>query len=150
MPSTEDWLRDLEELRALVQRYSRAIDARDIDAVAELFDPEGTVDGVRGSSSVADYLSGLRQATPAGTSMHVLGDPLIELEPGADSGTIDTYAVVHQIGAQGAGTHTMLGVRYLDEVVRVPHPESLRGRWVIRRRRTTLVWSRALPGGEPA
>lgn len=139
------WLRDCEALRALVQQYSRAIDARDIDAVAALFDPEGRVDGVRGSSSVPDYLAGLRGSPPAGSSMHVLGDPLIELDPGADVARLDTYAVVHQIGAPGTDTHTMLGIRYIDEAVRVADADSLHGRWLIRHRATTLLWARSLP-----
>ena len=138
------WLHDCEELRALVQRYSRAIDVRDIDAVAALFDPDGRVDGLRGSSSVVDYVAALRAATPAGSSMHVLGDPLIALDPGADTATLDTYAVVHQIGPAGSDAHTMLGIRYVDEVVRVADRDSLQGRWLIRHRATTLLWSRSL------
>jgi len=53
---TLGWLRDVEALRQLPQRYARAIDARDIDAVGRLFDPDGTVDGVRGSARVPAYL----------------------------------------------------------------------------------------------
>jgi ketosteroid isomerase-like protein len=132
------WLRDLEELRRLTQRYARAIDARDIDAVSGLFDPDGVVEGVRGTSTVAAYLDGLRNAERAfGSSMHVLGDPLIELEPGTDAGRMDTYAVVHQLDpvADGEGD-LLLGIRYLDDVVRSE------ARWVISHRRALVLWTR--------
>src|SRR5207237_4496871 len=91
-----EWLAQREDLRSLPQRYARAIDARDIDAVAALFDPEGTVDGARGPASVPDYVEMLRQSGPAfQTTMHVLGDPLISHEPGSATAHLDTYAVVH-------------------------------------------------------
>ena len=50
--------------------------------------------------------------------MHFLGEPLIDLEDGADEGSLDTYAVVYQLGDAGAGqTDLTLGIRYLDDVV---------------------------------
>jgi hypothetical protein len=139
--STVTWLRDLEELRRLPQRYARAIDGRDIDAVGRLFDPAGTVDGARGLSEVPAYLDGLRSAPRLfESSMHVLGDPLIELEPGADDARMDTYAVVHQLRAVGSTDDDLiLGVRYLDDVVRRP------GGWVIRHRRAVNLWTRTVP-----
>ena len=125
---------DVEALRNLGQRYARAADARDYDAVGALFHPDAVIDGLRGSSTLADYLEMSRSTPPAyEKSMHVLGDPLMELEVGADTATLDTYAVVYQIGAmaEGGGNAT-LGVRYLDEV------ERRDGEWRIRHRRTEL------------
>jgi len=138
---TLGWLRDVEALRQLPQRYARAIDARDIDAVGRLFDPDGSVDGVRGSSKVPAYLDGLR-ALPAtaGSTMHVLGDPLIELEVGADAAHLDTYAVVYQLRPpESSEADGLLGMRYLDDVVR--HGDV----WLIRYRRSTMLWTRSLP-----
>jgi hypothetical protein len=132
------WLADCEALRALTQRYSRAIDERDHDVLAQLFHPDGSVDGVRGSSTVSDYLAQLRATEPSGPSMHVLGEPLIDLAPGADEGTLDTYAVVHQIPAAADGVHRMLGIRYVDRVVR--HD----GRWVLFHRQARMLWAREL------
>jgi hypothetical protein len=125
---------DLETLRNLGQRYARAADARDYDAVGELFHPDAVIDGLRGSSPLAEYLELSRSTPPAyEQSMHVLGDPLIELDVGADAATLDTYAVVHQIGARGeGGGNNTLGVRYLDVV------ERRDGEWRIRHRRTEL------------
>ena len=131
-------LADCEALRALTQRYSRAIDERDHDVLAELFHPEGSVEGVRGPSTVPDYLAGLRANAPAGSSMHVLGEPLIDFAAGADEAMLDTYAVVHQIPSAADGVHRMLGIRYIDRVVR--HGE----RWVIFHRQARMLWAREL------
>jgi hypothetical protein len=125
---------DLEALRNLGQRYARIADARDYDAMGALFHPDAVIDGLRGSATLAEYLELSRSTPPAfEQSMHVLGDPLIELEEGADEATLDTYAVVYQIGAtrEGGGNST-LGVRYLDVVERCD------GEWRIRHRRTEL------------
>ena len=132
------WLRDIEHLRALPQRYSRAIDARDIDAIAALFHPEGTVDGVRGSLSVSDYVNNLRTvASPFASSMHVLGEPLIDLQLNDDAGRMDTYAVVYQLRPpDSTEDDLMLGIRYVDDVVR--H----QGQWVISHRTSTTLWNR--------
>ena len=125
---------DLEALRNLGQRYARAADARDYDAFGALFHPDAVIDGLRGSATLDEYLEMSRSTPPAfEQSMHVLGDPLIELEVGADEATLDTYAVVYQIGAtrEGGGNST-LGIRYLDVV------ERRDGDWRIRHRRTEL------------
>lgn len=129
---------DLDSLRALAQRYSRAIDARDIDAVAELFDPAGTVDGARGAASVPDYLDNMRNAPRVfEQSMHVLGDPLIEHEPGSDIARLDTYAVVYQLSRIAEpGGDMVLGIRYLDDVIRVD------GEWRIHHRQAVMLWTR--------
>jgi hypothetical protein len=142
---------DLDDLRALAQRYSRAIDARDIDAVADLFDPEGTVDGARGSSTVPEYLGQLRDSPRVfEQSMHVLGDPLITFESGSDRAALDTYAIVYQLGrvsgdgsggarSDGSGGGDMvLGIRYLDDVIRTGTT------WRIHHRQAIILWSRDL------
>jgi ketosteroid isomerase-like protein len=125
---------DVEALRNLGQRYARAADDRDYDAVGALFHSDAVIDGLRGSSTLADYLELSRNTPPAyEKSMHVLGDPLIELEVGADEAALDTYAVVYQIGATAdGGGNSTLGVRYLDVV------ERRDGEWRIRHRRTEL------------
>jgi hypothetical protein len=125
---------DLEALRSLGQRYARAVDARDYDAVGALFHHDAVIDGLRGSSTLDEYLELSRSSPPAfEQSMHVLGEPLVELAVGADDATLDTYAVVYQIGAtRDGGGNSTLGVRYLDAV------ERRDGEWRIRHRRTEL------------
>ena len=63
------------------------------------------------------------------TSMHMLGDPLIDLVPGADEAVLDTYAVVYQLSEPGSGSGDLtLGIRYFDDVERfegsMGHPPS--------------------------
>jgi hypothetical protein len=131
------WLVDCEELRALPQRYARAVDRRDVDAIAALFHPDGVVEGARGTLATADYVATFRGPPAFPRSMHMLGSPLIDLAVGADTGRTDTYAVVYQIGdADARQSDVTLGVRYLDEV------ERSGGRWVIRRRRAEIRWQR--------
>ena len=123
-----------DDLRALVQRYSRAADDRDIDTLRSLFHPDATIAGVRGPLPLAEWLDTMRAPRTFPTSMHVLGDPLIEID--GDRATLDTYAVVYQLGDKAAGQDDLtLGIRYLDDAVR--HD----GRWVIRHRvaRTVLM-----------
>jgi hypothetical protein len=133
---------DVDALRALAQRYSRAIDARDMDELTALFDPAGSVDGARGSSSVPDYLEMTRTSPRVfEQSMHMLGDPLIDFVDGSDTARLDTYAVVYQLGrveAEGikGGGDMVLGIRYLDDVRRID------GQWRIHHRQAVMLWSR--------
>jgi ketosteroid isomerase-like protein len=127
---------DLEALRNLGQRYSRAIDARDYDAIAALFHSDAIVDGLRGHAPIDEYLEGLRSTPRAyDHGMHLLGEPLIRFEPGSDTAELDAYAVVYQLGLHREdGGNVTLGMRYLDSV------ERRDGEWRISHRRTELLW----------
>ncbi len=128
---------DADELRNLLQRYARAADDRDVEALAAVFHPEATIDGARGSMTLDAWLDTMRGPRAFPTSMHVLGDPLIELPDGKDTGVLDTYAVVYQLGDRDAGQDDLtLGVRYVDGVRRVD------GRWRIHHRTGTTLWMR--------
>ena len=135
------YVTDLEQIRSLPQRYARAIDARDIDAVGALFHPDAQIEGMRGTAHLAAYLDTLRNSPSAfAVSMHVLGDPLITFTAGDDSAATDTYAVVYQLRepASPEGDLT-LGMRYFDDLVR------LAAGWVIGHRRTSNLWMRGSP-----
>jgi SnoaL-like domain len=128
---------DADELRNLLQSYARAADGRDVDALAALFVPEATIQGARGAQTLDEWLDTMRSPRSFPASMHVLGDPLIELVEGTGRGTLDTYAVVYQLGDRDAGQADLtLGIRYIDEVVRVD------GRWLIRDRNAEILWMR--------
>jgi hypothetical protein len=128
---------DHEELRALIQRYARAADERDIGTLASLFHPDAEVTGARGAQNITEWLDTMGAPRTFPTSMHMLGDPLIDLVPGAHEATLDTYAVVYQLSDPGSGKGDLtLGVHYVDEV------ERLWGRWVIRRRTSRTIWMR--------
>jgi len=128
---------DHEELRALLQRYARAVDERDIEALAALFHPEAELHGARGAQTLDEWLDGMRGPRAFPISMHVIGDPLVRLGPGDDEAHLDAYAVVYQLGDAGPDRGDLtLGLRYLDEAVR--HE----GRWVLRRRTSHTLWMR--------
>jgi hypothetical protein len=133
-----EWLIDLEVLRRFPQRYARAVDERDHDALVALFDPDGSVDGTRGLQDVRDYLESMRNLPQSYTSsMHLLADPMIDLDAGADVARMDTYAVVFQTGpVSGEGADLTLGMRYVDDLVR------LDGTWCIHHRVARMLWMR--------
>lgn len=126
-----------EELRALIQRYARAADARDVDGLAALFHPDAEIDGARGRMPLAEWLATMAAPPARAVSMHLLGDPLLEVDEGAGTAAIDTYAVVYQMGDRDSGQADLtLGIRYQDEAVR--HE----GHWVLRHRVARTVWMR--------
>ncbi len=126
-----------EEIRALLQRYARAADERNIEALADLYHPEAEISGARGTLSRNEWLATMRGPRPFPKSMHMLGDPLIDLDLGTNEARIDTYAVVFQLSEPDSGQADLtLGMRYVDDAV--VHE----GRWVIRRRTTETIWMR--------
>jgi hypothetical protein len=126
-----------DELRALLQRYARAVDDRDLDALAGVFLPTAVIEGVRGSQTLDEWLAGMAKPRTFPVSMHVLGEPLVAVDEDAGTATLDTYAVVYQLGDAGTGQGDLtLGIRYADEAVRQD------GRWVLAHRRARTIWSR--------
>jgi hypothetical protein len=137
MTSPMEWFLDRELVRQFPQRYARAVDQRDHDALTALFDPDGTVDGTFGEQNVADYLEtmGSRPDT-GGTSMHLLADPLIDLDPTGDTARLDTYAVVYQVPAEAEASMRTLGMRYVDDMLKRD------GAWCIHHRVARMLWMR--------
>ena len=121
---------DHDELRNLLQRYARAADDRNVDALRALFHPEATIQGARGAQTLDEWLAFMAEPPTFASSMHVLTDPLIEVN--GDAGLTDTYAVVYMGNAE-----MTLGVRYQDDVERVA------GHWVIRRRDAKTMWMKS-------
>jgi SnoaL-like domain len=128
---------DHDQLRELLQRYARAADDRDLAALAAVFHPEAEVTGSRGTQTFEEWLDGMRAPRAFPISMHVIGDPLVVLGPDPDEAHLDTYAVVYQLSEPSSGGSDLtLGIRYLDDVVR------LDGRWVVRNRTASTIWMR--------
>ncbi len=125
-----------DDIRALLQRYARFVDDRDIEGLTSLFHPEATIVGTRGDQSLDEWLETMRAPRSFPTSMHVLGEPLIS-EDGPGRADVDTYAVVYQLGDPAAGQGDLtLGLRYRDQV------GVDEGRWVFIKRSSTVVWMR--------
>jgi SnoaL-like domain len=126
---------DHDQLRDLLQRYSRAADARDIDTLRSLFHPDAVIDGARGVLTVEPWLDAMRAGPASQVSMHMIGVPLIEVE--GDEARLDTYAVVYQVGDGSPDLpDRTLGIRYLDVAVRGDSG------WQFRHRRASTVWMR--------
>ncbi len=126
-----------DDIRALLQRFARAVDRRDVDALAALFHPDATVTGARGSQTLDEWLGTMRAPRAFPVSMHLVGDPLITHEEGSDRATSDAYAVVFQLGDGAPGSSDLtLGIDYVDELV---HEQ---GRWLIRSRAARTLWMR--------
>jgi SnoaL-like domain len=126
-----------DALRELLQRYSRAADARDVPALAALFHPDAEIVGARGAQSLDQWLESMSAPRPFPSSMHLIGDPLIDLDEGSDRATMDTYAVVYQLSDPTTTDNDLtLGIHYLDEAV--PY----QGGWVFRRRQSVTLWMR--------
>ena len=126
---------DHDELRNLLQRYARAADARDVDALSDLFDPDATIDGSRGELALEAWLEAMGGTPAFPASMHFIGDPLVEVT--GDEARLDTYAVVHQLGDRSSGQQDLtLGIRYLDVAVRD------QAGWRIRSRTARTLWMR--------
>jgi hypothetical protein len=128
---------DGEELRALLQRYARAVDNRDMDALTVLFHPEAVIVGSGGSQALDEWLATMRAPRAFPRSMHVIADPLIALGDDGASADLDSYAVVFQLSDPASGGADLtLGIRYLD------HAVVHEGTWVFRRREATTLWMR--------
>jgi len=75
--------------------------------------------------------------------MHFMGNQYVDLEPGADTGFVETYAVAYHMEAAGNGRDDLImGVRYQDTVARDGDG------WLIINRVAKPVWVRGpLPRG---
>jgi hypothetical protein len=128
---------DGEELRALLQRYARAVDNRDMDSLTVLFHPEAVIVGSGGSQALDEWLAAMRAPRAFPRSMHVIADPLIALGDDGASAELDSYAVVFQLSDPASGGADLtLGIRYLD------HAVVHEGVWVFLRRQATTLWMR--------
>lgn len=128
---------DGEGLRALLQRYARAADERDGEALAALFHPEAVIVGSAGSLTKDEWLATMRAPRAFPKSMHVIADPLIAMGDGGGSADLDSYAVVFQLSDPTSGAADLpLGIRYLD------HAVVHQGSWVFLRRQATTLWMR--------
>jgi hypothetical protein len=124
-------------LRALLQQYARAVDQRDLATLEALFHPDAELTGARGTQSLGEWLEGMRAPRTFPTSMHLIGEPLIDHDEDTDTATMDTYAVVYQLNDADRGNGDLtLGMRYLDRA------ERYGGHWVFRHRTSQTLWMR--------
>ena len=95
-----------------VQRYARAVDERDIDALAALFHPDAQISGARGAQSLEEWLETMR-APRSFPIQHARHRRPAHRRRRIGRATVDTYAVVYQLGDPAAGQGDLtLGIRY--------------------------------------
>jgi uncharacterized protein (TIGR02246 family) len=122
-------LESLDEIRQLVAKYALALDMRDMNAMAGLFEPDVQVGGGRrGREALRDYFDETMRVQFTGTSHHV-GNHIIEFDaPDAAKGVV--YSKNEHETPQAWVAMQMM---YVDDYARVD------GVWLFRRR-LPLYW----------
>jgi 3-phenylpropionate/cinnamic acid dioxygenase small subunit len=138
LAATVAWLKDRELIKDLAQRYARNVDKRDWKAVRACFADDATVKGTISEAPIEPYMEGLAPGVEAYmATMHFMGNQYVDLEPGADTGFIETYAVAYHLEEPGNGIDDLfMGVRYCDDVRRNGDD------WIIAKRQVFLQWNR--------
>jgi hypothetical protein len=139
---------DRMELRDLMNRYAKAVDARDKELLRGVVTPD--IDFNLNEGEVAfvgydGYLNMLKSTWMNHATMHFMGNQTVEFH-GSDSASMETYANAHHIhiGPDGKWTDSLSGLRYLDEVIRVD------GHWKVRKRVMIRVFHQEIPVPDPA
>ena len=127
--------------RDVVLGYARAVDGKDLDAVARCFVPDCAYEGTLGSGTIADALPRLRGAFDRYTrTMHFMGTQAVTLA--GDTADVVTYCIAFHVRTDGR--HATVAVRYLDTLARTPDG------WRIARRVVRTDWTRDDPPAPPA
>ncbi len=130
-------LLDESDVRRVMIDYARGVDTKNWDLVRSIFADGAYVAGTRSQGEVGPYLESLIPGVESfGTTMHVIGNHLIEVD--GESAFTETYLIARHFG-DSAGTHDKLtmGVIYRDQLRRDSD-----GRWRIHRRDVEQKWSR--------
>jgi ketosteroid isomerase-like protein len=137
---------DLLALRALVDRYASAVDARDADAFAALFTPDAALavyeeDGgeavveYRGTAALREVMDLLRHFS---TTFHLMANHLCAVDGDAASGEV--YCMAHHLIASEDGeTDLVMYIRYRDAYERTP------AGWRFARRDVMRQWTEERP-----
>ena len=133
----------------VVQRYARAVDARDFEAVRACFLPDARIhygDWFEGDLDTA--MKFLIDSVPRlESTLHIFSAPWIELDLDAGEAQVETYAVnsaVYVPDQEGVSMQNVSGTRYVDRFA------CREGSWGILERRNRRVWAHNLPEtGEP-
>ena len=135
---TVQWLRDKALIEALPQRYAHGLDTRQFDAARAVFRDDCTVKGSLVEAPIDPYWENLVPGVRAyQATMHFMGNQYCDVEPGADTGHVETYAVAYHMEEPGNGRDDLvMGVRYCDDVARDGDD------WLIVKRTAIPVWVR--------
>ena len=147
MSTTHEEIADLLALRALVDRYASAVDARDADGFAGLFTAGGSlavyetedaepVVEYRGHDALRSVMDLLRNFS---TTFHLMANHTCAVA--GDEATGEVYCMAHHIieGADGGETDLVMYIRYRDAYVRAPEG------WRFARRDVMRQWTEERP-----
>jgi hypothetical protein len=126
------------EIGAVLHRYCRGIDRLDLELVRSCYWPDAT-DSHGGFEGTRDaFVAWVGRLLPRFEStMHFLGNVLVELAESGDAAVAETYAIAfHRGPAAEPSRNLIVGVRYVDRF------ERRDGAWRIARRVCTTEWSR--------
>ena len=142
---TVQWLRDKALIEALPQRYAHGLDTRQFDKARAVFRDDCTVKGSLVEAPIDPYWSNLVPGVQAyEATMHFMGNQYADVEPGADTGYVETYAVAYHMEPTDSGrADLVMGVRYCDDVAREGDG------WLIVKRTAIPVWVRGPLPREP-
>jgi hypothetical protein len=135
---TVQWLRDVEEIKMVPQRYARGLDTKDFDSARAQFSDDCFVTGSLNQDHIDPYWAKLIPSVEVyQATMHFMGNQFVDHEPGSDTAFVETYAVAYHLERPGTGLPDLtMGVRYQDTLGR-------RGDgWVITARTSIPQWYR--------
>ena len=135
---------DESDIRALLHRYCRGIDRRQLELVRSCYTTDATDEHGDYSGGVDGFLTYVSESLAGYTStMHFLGSIGIELD--GDRARAESYCIAfHRVPARGSRPERdhVVGLRYVDEMVRAD------ACWLIRARVCALDWTRTDPVAE--
>jgi hypothetical protein len=137
---------DKQEITEVLGRFSRAVDRQDLELLATVYHEGATDDHGAFSGPAEDFIDWVRRGWATGllaSSNHVVTNVLVELGPGPDSASVESYFFAHHTWkAKDGALDDFLGGRYLDRF------ERRNGMWGILSRRCVWDWGRTSPATE--
>src|SRR5262245_27112738 len=108
-------LLDRAAVHDVLLRYARAVDGRDLDAVASCFTADAAYEGAVARGTIVEALAALRTALERyPRTMHFVGNVAIEVT--GDTAASETYAIAyHRLRAEAR--QYVVAVRYRDSFV---------------------------------
>ena len=138
LEATVRWLRDQELIRALPLRYAHGLDVGDVKESQSVFRADCRIRGTEREDAVSGYFEYVTAAIAQfQATMHFMGNQYVELELGADGGSVETYAVAYHLrGPESDEPDLVAGVCYRDRVGRAGNG------WLIEDRIVVPQWAR--------
>ncbi|MFA5883943.1 MAG: nuclear transport factor 2 family protein [Acidimicrobiia bacterium] len=133
------------EIRRVLLRYARGIDRLDLELVRSCYHPDATDSHGSFDGTVDEYVTWVERVLRRyDATMHLLGNPLVELDDGdgdpaapPSAADVETYGMAFHRAAGGPPERNLVtGFRFVDRF------ECRDGEWRIARRVAVTEWSR--------